>query len=154
MSRPNQVVPAFTTLFRGDIGGSALSLPSGVWTTILFDIEETDGTTTNMYDSATGQITAPRSGWYDIEAQISSTANTDGINIVRNGDINFPVFASNVTSVVQFIKTRCKLSIGETVEIQAHTSLGGNFVDAITTTTPVAHATNAMVTLVKEFDSA
>ncbi len=151
---------AFVTVFRGDIAGAAQTIADVTWTTVLFDIEENDGDNIDMYDAATGKFTSPISGWYCIESQIrwASAGGAKSVRIIKNGDVNFPIFIrSDGAVLINTIKTRCKISKDETVEIQVFQGSGGAL-DIEATSDPgglgqAAKATNALLTLVKTFGS-
>ena len=63
---------AFVTVLRGDVGGAPQTIPNVTWTTVLYDIVQTDGQNLNMYNAAavplSGLYTVPITGWSDIEA--------------------------------------------------------------------------------------
>jgi len=147
MNRPRQVVPSFVSTFL--LADQTLT-GAGTWDVVLFDIVEPDGSTTGIYDSTTGEFTAPCSGWFDIESQLqSSAALAGGVRIVRNGDTSFPLLATISTDTINTIKRRIRLSIGETVRIEAN---GTADVLANAGTTPDARASYAMLTMVKRFE--
>ncbi len=143
MNKPNQVVPSFVSVYlvaNQTIGAN--------YEVVLFDIIETDGTNTSIYDSTTGEFTAPCSGWYDLVVQLTTNVILTGIRIVRNGDTNFPPIARIPADVSADLTLRCKLGAGETLRVEAN---GANIL-ALAGTTPDARTSNAIFTLVKRFD--
>jgi len=143
---PNQVIPSFSSVYLL----ADQVIPAGVWTTILFDIIDTDGTNPSIYSPTTGQFTAPVSGWFDIKAQLRVSAVSD-IRIVKNSDVNFPVEARPTQATTGDISLRTKLGKGETLEVQIIIA-GGGSVFALADTTPDARSSNTIFTLVKRFD--
>ena len=143
MSKPNQVVPSFVSVFL------LADQVFGALGTVLFDIVNTDGSSDNIYDSATGQFRAPVSGWYDIEAQFATTGGPlTEILIVRNGDTSFPVMGLVPSGDEIHMKRRIKLGLGETLRFEA----SGGTILANAGTVPNAKASNILFTLVKRFD--
>lgn len=80
MNRPNQVVPSFSSVYL-----TADQTLAAAWTTILFDIVQTDGSDASIYSSTTGEFTAPVSAWYDIIVRLQTSAPLTGVRVVRNG---------------------------------------------------------------------
>ena len=122
---------------------------AGPWTVILFNIVETDGADASIYNSATGEFTAPVSGWYDIDAQLQTSAPLGGIRFVKNGDTNFPPIGVVPSGTNSTLRLRCKLGIGETIRVEG---LGGADILALAGTVPESRASNAIFTLIKSFD--
>ncbi len=154
---------AFVTVLRGDVGGAAQSIPNTTWTTVLYDIVQTDGQNVNMYDGSavplTGLFTIPISGWYDFEAEISWVAGAGtvrGVRILVNQDPLFPNFVAQYDDLelTNRIRHRLMLSQNQTVQIQVFQNSGGGLALAATqdpgTVGQPAHSINGMLTLVKE----
>ena len=140
MSRPNQVIPSFVSVYLTADTGALVDAP------ILFNVIETDGSDATIYDRTTGTFTAPVSAWYDVEVQIQGTLTE--LYIVRNEDTNFPPMAINPTGLaITHMKTRLNLALGETVQIYA-----SGTVIALGGITPEGRASNALFTMVKRFD--
>lgn len=146
MNRPNQVVPSFSSVYL-----TADQTLAAAWTVVLFDIVETDGSTSSIYDPASGEFTCPVSGWYDLDIQLQSSALLTGVRIIRNGDINFPVSAIAPASIDVHLRSRMKLGLGETLRVEG---FGAVDVLALAGTTPDARVSNTIFTLVKRFDDA
>ncbi len=154
---------AFVTVLRGDIGGVPQTIPDGTWTTVLYDIVQTDGQNVNMYNASaiplTGLFSIPLSGWYDFEAEISWAATggaVRGVRILVNQDQLFPNFVATYDPVelTNRIRHRLMLSQNQTVQIQVFQVTGGPL-DLAATQDPGAigqpgHAINGMLTLIKE----
>nr|QBK85567.1 MAG: C1q domain protein [Marseillevirus LCMAC101] len=155
---------AFVTVLRGDVGGAPQSIPDVTWTTVLYDIVQTDGQHVNMYNATTlpltGLFTIPLSGWYDFEAEISWSDVTGTIRAARilvNQDPLFPVFVGqwDDDQITNRIRHRLMLAQGQTLQIQIFQESGGGALDLAATLDPgtigqPGHATNGMLTLVKE----
>ena len=144
MNRPNQVVPSFSSVYL-----SADQTLAGAWTIILFDIVETDGTDTTIYDRTTGEFTAPISAWYDVSVRLQTSALLTGIRIVKNRDINFPPIGRDPADTNVNLDLRLKLGEGETVRIEG---FGAVDVLALSGLTPDTRASNTVFTMVKRFD--
>lgn len=143
-NRPYQVIPSFCSVYL-----VANQLMTGSWGAVLFNIVETDGTESDIYNSTTGQFTAPTSGWYDMEVQIQSSAALTGLRIVRNGDTNFPAISRVPTTSNIDLKLRVLLGLGETLRVDA---IGAVNVLALSGTSPNARVSNAIFTLIKRFE--
>nr|QBK86303.1 MAG: C1q domain protein [Marseillevirus LCMAC102] len=146
MNKPNQVVPSFVSVYL--VANQTLGANYEI---VLFDIIETDGTNTSIYDRTTGEFTAPCSGWYNLEVQLTTDVTLTGLRIIRNGDTNFPPIARIPADVSADLTLRCKLGAGETLRVEADTSAGADVL-ALAGTTPDARTSNAIFTLVKRFD--
>ena len=142
MNRPTQIVPFFVSVYL------LANLVIGGYTTVLFDIIETDGTDPVIYNSGTGKFTCPVSGWYDLDVQLISAAALGGVRIIKNGDTNFPIMGLIPVTANANMRVRVNLGLGETLQIQA---LGGTIL-ALAGTVPNARASNAIFTLVKRYD--
>ncbi len=141
---PYQTIPSFVTVsLTSDV------TPSGPGT-ILFNIIETDGSTTGIYNPINGRFTAPSSGWYDIEISLQTSAALSNLRIVKNDDINFPVYGINPDTTTVFIKVRLNLGLGEFITIQSD----GAIIRALAGTTPNQRASSAIFTLVKRDSTA
>ena len=154
---------AFVTVLRGDVGGAPQTIPDITWTTVLYDIVQTDGLNLGMYNGAavplTGLFTIPLSGWYDFEATISwgSTSGTDrATRILVDQNSLFPVLVGRWDDhqTTTHIYHRMMLSQGQTLQFQVYHVTGGA-IDIAATLDPggesqPGHATNGMLTLVKE----
>jgi hypothetical protein len=154
---------AFVTVLRGDVGGAPQSIPDVTWTTVLYDIVQTDGQNLNMYNTAasplTGLFTIPLSGWYDFEAEISwvpGVGTVRGVRILINQDPLFPNFVASYDplELTNSIRHRLLLSQGQTVQIQVFQDSGAAL-DLAASQDPGAigqpgHAINGMLTLIKE----
>jgi hypothetical protein len=144
MNKPNQVVPSFVSVYLLEsqlMGGAS-------YTPILFNIIETDGTTPKIYDSTTGEFTAPVSGWFDLDVQIISNVVLAGVRIIKNGDTNFPIMGRVPIDTEVNMRVRVKLGFGETLRIEAINGI----ILALSGTTPDSRASNTIFTLVKRFD--
>jgi hypothetical protein len=153
---------AFVTVLRGNVGGVSQSIPDVTWTTVLYDIVQTDGLHLNMYNAATvpltGLFTIPLSGWYDIYAQISWDTSVDGIRgarILVNQDSLFPIFvASYDDRESNRIQHRLMLTQNQTLQIQVFQDSGADLNLAASQDPGLlgqpGHAINGMLTLVKE----
>ena len=139
---PNQVVPSFVSVYL-----LSNQVIGGLYTPIFFNIIETDGTFPVIYNSLTGQFTAPFSGWYDLDGQIKSAAPLTGLRIVKNGDTNFPIVGMVPIDINVNMRVRVQLGLGETVRFEA---VGGTIL-ALAGTVPNARASNAIFTMVKRF---
>ena len=142
MNKPNQVVPSFVSVYL------VADQIVGAFSPVLFNIVNTDGTDSNIYDSLTGQFTAPISGWYDLDGQILSAAPLTGIRIIKNGDTSFPIMSRVPTIADVNMRIRVQLGTGETVSFEGE----GGTILANAGTVPDAKASNALFTLVKRFD--
>jgi hypothetical protein len=152
---------AFVTVLRGNVGGVAQTIPNTTWTTVLYDIVQTDGQNVNMYNATTlpltGLFTIPISGWYDFEAEISWASAAGTIRAARilvNQNPLFPVFVGQWPGqITTHIRHRLMLAQGQTVQIQVFQNSGplalAATLDPGTVGQP-GHATNGMLTLVKE----
>lgn len=119
---------------------------AGVWTTILFNIIETDGQTVDQYDAATGRFTATKTGWYDVEVSLQTSAPLTGVRLIKNGDGNTSPMSRVDTSTTVNMKCRLFLAQREFVEVQG---IGAVNVLATSGTTPNARSSNCIFTLVK-----
>lgn len=146
MSRPRQVVPSFVSTFL--LEDQTLT-GAGTWDVVLFDVVEPDGSTSGIYNATTGEFTAPFSGWFDLESQLQTSATLTGIRIVRNGETSFPLIAFDPPDSVATIKKRVRLSLGESLRIEAN---GTADVEANAGTTPDAKASYAIFTMIKRFE--
>lgn len=149
---------AFVTVLRGNVGGTAQTVADSTWTTVLFDIIQTDGVHTTMYDTATGVFTIPVNGWYDLESEITWAATGGTLKATRiiRQDPNFPIFVGQYddTVLTTRIRHRGYFSLGETLSIQVYQDSGIG-ADIAASLDPDAvgqpgHCTNAMITLIKE----
>ena len=143
---PNQVIPSFSSVYL--LADQVIG--AGVWTTILFDIIDTDGTNPGIYDPTTGEFTAPVSGWFDIKSQLRVSAISD-LRIVKNGDINFAIGGRPTTSSIGDIFLRTILGKGETLRVEINITAGGT-VFALAGTVIESRSSNIIFTLVKRFD--
>ena len=117
--------PTFVTVYRG---ATNQSIPNGTWTTVLFNVITTDGSSNTIYTSNNGRFTAPISGWYDIEAQITwNSAVAGALRIVQGENTMLPVFirSTSTTSPLVSIKFRTFLGQREYLRIQARQPSGG-----------------------------
>lgn len=131
------IVPRFVTVYRGS---SNQSIPNTTWTTVLFNVIDTDGDTNTMYTSTDGHFIAPQAGWYDIEAEITwASAVTGAVRIVQAGNTSLPFLdRSNLAAQSNnYIKGRIYLGVGNYVEIQVYQASGGA-VDVLATLDPGA----------------
>lgn len=142
MNKPNQIVPSFISVYL------LANQVVGAFTPLIFDIIDTDGSDPNIYDSITGQFTAPVSGWYDLDGQLVSSAALTGVRIVKNGDTSFPIMARIPVDTSVNMRIRIKLGLGETLRFEA----SGGTILANAGTVPNAKASNVIFTLVKRFD--
>ncbi len=109
--------PTFVNVFRGSTNQS---IPNAAWTTVLFNIIETDGTSNVIYDSPTGQFAAPVTGWFDIESQITwASSITSSLRIIKNGNNTLPEFIQSNTAEQADIKLRLFLGQNEFIQVQA-----------------------------------
>ena len=154
---------AFVTVLRGDVGGAPQTIPDATWTTVLYDIVQTDGLNLGMYNGAavplTGLFTIPHSGWYDFEAEISwvGVSGSDrAVRILVNQDSLFPIFVGRWDDhqTTNRIRHRLMLSQGQTLQIQVYHDTGAGIpLAAVLDPGAVGqpgHATNGMLTLIKE----
>ena len=144
MNPPNQVVPSFSQVFL--TANQSIGASSEV---VLFDIVETDGSNSSIYNSTTGQFTAPVSGWYRVRAQLQSSTALTGITIVKNGDTNFPIIGRVPVDTNAELEVLTQLGLGETVQIQAQ---GVADVLALSGLSPDTRASTALFILTKRFD--
>lgn len=119
---------------------------AGVWTTILFNIIETDGQSVDQYNATTGRFTAARSGWYDVEVSLQTSAPLTGLRLIKNGDGNTAPMSRVDASTATTMKCRLFLAQREYVEIQG---IGAVDVLATSGTVPDARSSNCIFTLVK-----
>ncbi len=114
---------------------------------ILFNIVETDGSDSSIYDKTTGTFTSPVSAWYDIDVQLLATLTS--LYVVKNGDIVFPIIGivPPVGLALSHLKGRVKLAMGETLVVYASGTVNAN-----TGLVPNAHVSNTIFTMVKRFD--
>jgi len=154
---------AFVTVLRGNIGGAPQVIPDVTWTTVLYDIVQTDGQNINMYNGfvipLTGLFTIPINGWYDFEAEISWVAaagTVRGVRMLVNQDSLFPDFvaAYGPLEPTNRIRHRLLLSQSQTLQIQVFQDSGAPLALAATQDPGFigqpAHAINGILTLVKE----
>ena len=154
---------AFVTVLRGDVGGAPQAIPNVTWTTVLYDIVQTDGQNLSMYNGTvtppTGLFTIPLSGWYDFEAEISwvpGGGTVRGVRILVNQDPFFPNFVASYDplELTNRIRHRLMLAQNQIVQIQVFQDTGGGLALAATqdpgTIGQSGHAINGMLTLVKE----
>lgn len=156
---------AFVTVLRGNVGGVAQAIPDSTWTTVLYDIVQTDGLNLGMYNGAavplTGLFTIPLSGWYDFEAEISWVAapvpaSVLGVRILVDQDSLFPNFVASYgpTELTNRIRHRLMLSQNQTLQIQVFQDSNADL-DLAAIQDPLmvgqpGHAINGMLTLVRE----
>ncbi len=112
---------------------------------ILFNIIETDGSGTSVYNSTNGRFTAPTSGWYDIEVNLTTSAPLTNLRIIKNDDTNFPVYGTNPSISEPNLKVRLNLGFGEFITVQS----AGATILALAGTTPNQRASSAIFTLIK-----
>jgi len=154
---------AFVTVLRGDVEGVPQSIPDVTWTTVLYDIVQTDGLHLNMYNTAavplTGLFTIPLSGWYDFEAAISwvpGGGTVRGVRILVNRDSLFPNFVASYDDFQRTnrVRNRLLLTQNQTLQIQVFQDSGADLDLAASQDPGVVgqpgHAINCMLTLVKE----
>jgi len=143
-------IPTFVNVFRGS---SNQSIATATWTTILFNVIETDGSSNVLYTSNNGQFIAPESGWYDIEAQVTwASSIIAALRIIRNGNTSLPAFIQSRAAAQNLSTIKLRLFMGENeyVQVQAYQATGGP-IDIVPTTTLVAPArsTSGTFTLIK-----
>jgi len=149
--------PTFATVFRGSTNQS---IPNGTWTTVLFNIIETDGSSNVIYNSTTGTFTAPVSGWYDIEAQITwASAVAGALRVIQGESTTLPAFIRSTSTVFPLISIKYRTFLGqnEYVRIQARQPSGGP-INILATIDPgtlgqPGKCTSASFTLVKSCPS-
>ena len=136
---PYQTIPSFVSVYL-----TVDVTPAGPGT-ILFNIIETDGSNSLIYSPINGRFVAPTSGWYDIDVNLFTSAPLTNLRIVKNDDINFPIFGIVPSTVNATMKVRLNLGLGEFITIQSN----GATIHALAGTTPNQRASSAIFTLIK-----
>jgi len=145
-----------TRFVNVSLGSANQAIATATWTTVLFNVIQTDGETSAMYDATNGDFIAPQSGWYDIEAEITwASAQIGAVRVIQNGDSTHPIYvrSNTVAQSNNIIKYRTFLGTNGYLQIQVRQDSGGP-IDILSSLDPFAVSqpaitTNATFTLIK-----
>jgi hypothetical protein len=88
MNRLNQAISSFVSVYL-----LSNQVIESSYTSILFNIIETDGTTFKMYNSIRGEFTVPVNGLFRLDGQIITSPVLSGVRIIKNGNVNFSIMS-------------------------------------------------------------
>jgi len=117
------------------VRNTAQTIPSGTWTTVIFDVEEYDGL--GEYDPSTGRFTAQNSGWYSVKAAVCfapsawAKRNMVEISIFKNGGHGSRIFWHSIENDGNFYEwiggsMDLYIAAGQYIEIKVYHNRGAN----------------------------
>lgn len=114
------------------------TLPTGAWTSLLFDFNEKDSDGGHSVITNTNRYTSQTIGWYDVVATAAFVVNptgSRGARLLKNG-ASVPgrgnlVPSINVDTLAVQVSGTVFLAVGDFLEAQAWQNSGGNLNTAV-----------------------